>query len=323
MFTPGYGRYTLHQLPDGKSGVLVRRAQNSPCKFASTLKYTVKAPHYADFVFRCTPEGASLFGPRNYASFFFANYMNDLQDVSLHFRGHDASDADESWIIADAPQGHPDWNGGGNYRALAATDLKYDNDVQFRLNTWTYDWPRIARPFYFGRVAHDRCLTLMFDRLRSEQDQIRFNIYKFKLQQRPGLACASQYVINEVRYGVKYGFRGRMVWKKFVSAEDYRDEYEHWAATHDTELPRLPMKQVGQLKQLGATVFTRKNDVIEVNANRTRITDEDLNLISDFTRMTDLSLEETAVGNTGWYISASCEISNGSICTGLALAIRA
>jgi hypothetical protein len=298
-FTPRQGRYTLHQLPDGKSVILVRRAEDSPWKVASTLKYTVNEPHYVDFEFRCTPQDASLFAPHNYAIFFFANYMNDVQDVSLHFRGREARDAKESWISADAPKGHPDWSGGGNYRAYPAHDLEYDDNVEFSLNTWTYDWPRISRPFYFGRAAHDMCLTLMFDRLYSEQDQIRFSLYKFKLPKHPRPAWDFQYVINEVRSGVEYGFRGRMVWKKFVSAEDCHDEYERWNAGRDSELSRLPKEQIERLKQLGATVFTRGNEVIEVNANRTQITDNNLAQISGFSQLTDLSLEETSVGDAG------------------------
>lgn len=262
-------------------------------------KFTVNEPYYVDFEFRCTPHDAAVFGPRNYAVFFFANYMNDVQDVSLHFRGHQASDAGESWIAADAPRGHADWNQGGNYRALTASDLEYDDDVSFRLNTWSYDWPRIARPFYFGRAARGMSLTLMFDRLHSERDQIRFSLYKFNLPEHPRPAWDFQYVINEVKSGVEYGFRGRMVWKKFVSAEDCLDEYERWSAALDTGSLRLPAERVRQLKQLGATVFTRGNDVIEVNANRTGITDKDLALVSEFTQMTDLSLEETTIGDAG------------------------
>ena len=82
-FAPRHGRYTLHKQPDGKSMLLVRRADDCPWKVASTLEYVVNEPHYIDFTFRCTPQDASLFGSRGYAVFFFANYMNDVEDVSL------------------------------------------------------------------------------------------------------------------------------------------------------------------------------------------------------------------------------------------------
>ena len=291
-FTPRHGRYTLHKLPDRKTFLLERRAEDSPWKVASTLKYVVNEPHYIDFAFRCTPHDASQFGRRGYALFFFANYMNDVEDVSLHFLGHQAPAAKEEWTRAEAPQGHPDWKGGGNYRALRADDLEYDTDVEFRLNTWSFDWPRIAKPFYYGRASRGMTLILMFDRLHSERDQIRFSLYKFKLPQHPRPAWDFQYVINKVESGTEYGFRGRLVWKKFVSAEDCLDEYKRWAAV-------LRAERVQSLKQLGATVFTRGDRVIEINANRTKIADKDLALLSEFTQITDLSLEETMIGDAG------------------------
>ncbi len=195
-FTPRHGRYTLHELSDGRSVQLQRRAEDSPWNVSSTLTYVVTDPHYIDFEFRCTPHDASQFGRRGYALFFFANYMNDVDDVSLHFRGYESADDSEAWIAANAPKGHPDWNRGGNYRALHADDLEYDDDVRFRLNTWSYDWPRIAKPFYYGRAARGMTLILMFDRLHSELDQIRFSLYKFKLPRHPRPAWDFQYVIN-------------------------------------------------------------------------------------------------------------------------------
>jgi hypothetical protein len=184
-FVPRHGRYTLHKQPDGKSMLLVRRAKDCPWKVASTLEYVVNEPNYIDFTFRCTPEDASQFGSREYGLFFFANYMNDVEDVRLHFRGYKSPRGQEDWVAADAPKGHPDWNGGGNYRALRSDDLEYDDDVQFRLNTWSYDWPRIAKPFYYGRAGQGMTLILMFDRLNSDRDQIRFSLYKFKLSKHP------------------------------------------------------------------------------------------------------------------------------------------
>jgi hypothetical protein len=228
--TPRHGKYTLHKEPDGHSVTLARRPEDSPWRVASTFRYTVKAPHYIDFDFRCTPRDASLFGNHGYALFFFANYMNDVEDISLHFRGHKSADGPEEWISTNAPKAHPDWNGGGSYRALLAKDLAYDDNLRHRLNHWSYDWPRIARPFYYGRARHGMTLILMFDRLVSERDQIRFSLFKFKLRAHPRPAWDFQYVVNRVASNTEYGFCGRLVWKKFVSAEDCLQEYECWAA---------------------------------------------------------------------------------------------
>ena len=231
-FTPRHGPYRMVVLDDS-SVKLVRQAQDSPWRVASELVYRVVEPHYIDFHFRCTPKNAARFGPRGYAIFFFANYMNDVLDPAINFRGFESADGGETWIASDAPKGHPDWQSGGNYRSREASELEYDDDVQFRLNTWTYDWPRIAKPFYYGRAANGMTLILMFDRLHSQRDQIRFSLYKFKLPKHPRPAWDFQYVINQVKSDESYGFKGRLVWKKFESADDCYREYELWSGSED------------------------------------------------------------------------------------------
>lgn len=54
-----------------------------------------------------------------------------------------------------------------------------------------------------------------------------------------------------------------------------------------------------RLADLDALVFKSKGVVIEVNANRTKITDDDLKGVGEFPGMTDLSLEETAITDKG------------------------
>ncbi len=233
-FTPRSGPFTLHRLPNQRSVRLVRQAEDSPWRMASTLTYTVTEPHFIDFDFRCTPEDASLFGERGWALLFFANYMNEVAGTALHFRGIESPGAEETWVAADAPRGHPDWNKGGNYRHRNAAALAYDDDVTFRLNTWSYEWPRFTRPCYFGRAAQGMTLILMFDRGHSPEDEIRLSLYKFKVddsRKRP--AWDFQYVIHRVETGREYGFRGRLVWKKFVSPEDCLAAYERWAEQAD------------------------------------------------------------------------------------------
>jgi lactate permease len=54
-----------------------------------------------------------------------------------------------------------------------------------------------------------------------------------------------------------------------------------------------------RLEQLGGTVFRKSGRVVEVNLNRTKVSDAELKLVSGFDAMTDLSLEETAIGDAG------------------------
>ncbi|MCA9101459.1 MAG: hypothetical protein KDA63_09930 [Planctomycetales bacterium] len=230
-FSPRHGPYACYHVPDSDTVTLVRLADDSPWKMASTMRYTVVAPHYVDFEFRCIPQDAARFGPRGYGIFFWANYMNQVSDVALNFRGVARPGESESWIAATAPPGHPDYIGGGTYRHVDAPALEYDENHNFKLNVWSYDQPRYARPFYYGRADHDMALTLMFDRGYTDVDEIRFSLFKFKVndeQRKP--AWDFQYVIHQVAAGREYGFRGRLAWTRFVSPTECRREYDAWAA---------------------------------------------------------------------------------------------
>ncbi|HVU89828.1 MAG TPA: hypothetical protein VHD36_21035 [Pirellulales bacterium] len=228
MFTPRHGKYQLFWVPGSKSVRLVRRAEDDPWKVDSTMTYTLAEPYSIDVDFRCTPRDASLFAPRGYAVFFFADYMNSVPDVALHFRGVDAEDTAEHWITAEAPPGHADYNSGGTYRHRDAAPLEYDADHNFKLNLWSYDNPRFTKPFYYGQAFHNMVFMLMFDRDHTTEDEIRFSLFKFKLPKLSRPAWDWQYVVHHVEAGREYGFRARLVWKQFVNAADCQDDYEHW-----------------------------------------------------------------------------------------------
>jgi len=80
--------------------VLARDRKGSPWDVSSTLTYSVTAPHYVDVEFRCRSHNASLFGERQCGIFFFANYMNDVEDVALNFLGIERAGGQEKWIAA-------------------------------------------------------------------------------------------------------------------------------------------------------------------------------------------------------------------------------
>jgi hypothetical protein len=227
-FAPRKGRYDLVPGADGKSATLIRRREDDPWSMSSMLKYTVTAPHFIDVDFRCVPHDRVVFGARGYAIFFFANYMNDVENVALHFRGVEGPNQPEKWITADAPPGPADWNSGGTYRSASATDLEYDADHNFKLNLWSYDSPRFTQPFYYGRAAKGMVLIQMFDRTHTDEEEIRFSLFKFKVPRFPRPAWDFQYVIRRIEEGKEYGFKARLVWKKFVSADDCLSEYQSW-----------------------------------------------------------------------------------------------
>lgn len=240
IMSPRKGAFDLSPLVDGKSVQLVRKQQDDPWAMSSTLKYTVAPPHYIDVDFRSTAHDQARFGPRGYAILFFANYMNDAEDVALHFRGVEGPNQEEKWVRADASQGprgkpHTDWDHGGTYRSLPAADLEYDADHNYKLNCWSYDYPRFTKPFYFGKAGQGMVFMLMFDRMHSAEDEIRFSLFKFsRFSENPNIprpAWDFQYVIHKAEEKKEYGFKARLVWKKFVSPEDCLSEYDTWAAS--------------------------------------------------------------------------------------------
>lgn len=230
LFMPRHHKYALYRAPREPAVRLVRSEQDDPWRLESTLTYTLREPHSIDLDFRCQAHDPRLFGTRGYAVLFFANYMNDVEQVALNFLGRPSPREPQQWIAADAPSGHADYNGGGTYRAAGAPPLEYDADHNFKLNLWSYDNPRFTQPFYYGRAAHGMTLVMMFDKTYSPRDEIRFSLFKFKVPKFPRPAFDWQYVIHPVEAGQQYGFRARMVWKQFVSADDCRQEYERWAA---------------------------------------------------------------------------------------------
>src|SRR5712691_11157591 len=98
--------------------------------------------------------------------------------------------------------------------------LEYDTNHNFKLNLWSYDYPRFTQPFYYGRAAHGMTFILMFDKMHTVEDEIRFSLFKFKVPRHPRPAWDFQYVIHRVEEGRSYGFKGRLIWKKFISTED-------------------------------------------------------------------------------------------------------
>ena len=228
LFMPRHHRYSLYRSPREPAVRLVRDEKDDPWRLQSTLTYTLGEQNSIDLDFRCQAHDPKLFGSRGYAVLFFANYMNDVEQVALHFLGQDGPQDPEHWIVADAPAGHADYNNGGTYRAAGAPPLEYDADHNFKLNLWSYDQPRFTQPFYYGRAAHGMTLIMMFDKSYNPQDEIRFSLFKFKVPKFPRPALDWQYVIHQVRACQEYGFRARLVWKEFVSADDCRQEYERW-----------------------------------------------------------------------------------------------
>lgn len=222
---PRSGPFPLSVSPVG-SWTLTRAKENSPWNVSAEMSYRMVGPHYIDFAFNATIHDAAQFGQNNYALFFFASYMNDVIDPEIHFRGFPNAGDPEQWVSSFPPT-----NGIGNWAAPQAVELPYDtSDWALNINIPIQDSPRIAQPFYYGRTAHGMVYMVMFDKLYTPSDEIRFAVARWKLPEEMRPAWDFAYVVRSLQDGQKVGFRGRLVWKPWVSPEDCLDEYNTWAA---------------------------------------------------------------------------------------------
>ena len=57
--------------------------------------------------------------------------------------------------------------------------------------------------------------------------------------------------------------------------------------------------EADKLRALGGGVFTKGGVVAEIYLNRSKITDDQLKLVASFEKLTDLSLEQTEIGDAG------------------------
>lgn len=223
-FSPRHGLYALERSSDGSSVRLTRNCEDDPWAISSVMTVTPVAPHFVDLEFRCRFHEPARFGERGYAVFFWANYMNDVEDVPMYFLGVGGPGGSEQWVAGDG-QPRP----GTTYISADAEALGFDPDHAFPLNLVSRDWPRITRPFFYGRAGYGMVFEMMFDRLHGADDEIRFSNFLYKVVRRSRRpAWDFQYVVRHIEEDREYGFKARIVWKKFVSPEDCLREFESW-----------------------------------------------------------------------------------------------
>jgi hypothetical protein len=211
--------YLLCRERGGDSVFLVRLASQSPWSIEHVTRLTLVPPHSIDIDFRCRFHDVSRFGSRAYAGFFWANYMRALHDGAIQFRGTLGGGVEEGWIRAEPMGG---WDV-GTYLAFGAKALEFDTDHNMGLNLRSFPSPRFTRPFFFSRSAGNMVLMLMFDRMHSGSDEIRFSSFP--------PAVDFQYIIREVKPERRYGFRARMSWRPWVSREDCLQEWSSWQSS--------------------------------------------------------------------------------------------
>jgi hypothetical protein len=76
-------------------------------------------------------------------------------------------------------------------------------------------------PWTFIRIALDSCLMALTTCA--------------SVRTKPGVCPAARLHREnayQVEEGCSYGFKGRLIWKKYVGPQDCQDEYNRWRAAH-------------------------------------------------------------------------------------------
>lgn len=235
MFTPNHDRHSVEQ-PSPATGVLRHRAEDSAWGISSELRYELNGDA-VDITFQATPTRDQF--PLGYVAFMWASYMNHTRERRIHFYGREGDQ--EGWIsfgddTAETPEGFET----GTVACAGVSDLPFEPGAQ-TLNIVESKTKRFLLPFYYGLVDGDgeaatdddtMAYIMMFD----QREPIRFALWNF-IKNAAGQPDAHspawdwQYVVRNPQVGQTYGYRARLLYVPFTTAEDVKAEYERWAGS--------------------------------------------------------------------------------------------
>lgn len=197
------------------------RTEHWPLKSQITFKADGNA---IDFTYRGTPL-ADVWKKHGYIGVFFASYLNAPSDLSIQFIGRSRpgrGDAAPRWIKYSSPS-HGD--AASHRPAGSAWDPPVDEGFNITLVSGLSDFEYLY-PFYFGRLG-ENVLILMFEKPPRE-NELRF------AQSPTGAGTGNPawdfvYFQRSYEIGRFFGFRGRLVYKRFTTLADIVGEYEKWS----------------------------------------------------------------------------------------------
>ena len=189
----------------------------------SWTTFTLEAPHYIDFEFRCKPH--QHVHERGWFGIFWASYINAPLDKSMYFRG--GWRAKEDMWMQLCTQEHDDES-----TVLAQGDdfkltwLEGSRDALFK----NISRMRYGRPFYYG-IFEGLTYILMFEKA----DGIRFTHspsgggYNKELNT-TNPAWDWQFIVPQYEVNEEYKYRARLVLRPKCSREEILKEVAGWKA---------------------------------------------------------------------------------------------
>ncbi len=219
FFEPRRAAMTFSRM--GEHGAQLHQPPTPHFHVESWTRFTLRAPHYLDFEFRCKAHRHSH--PRGWFGLFWASYMNAPEDKSMYFPG--------GWRRGEAlwsqlcTQEHND----------ESTVRHFDDELKLEFAPQSRDALfknasrlRYAQPYFYGHID-DMVFLMMFDR----SEGIRFTHSPSgggadNDAKTTHPAWDFQFLIPKYEVMKEYSFRACAVLRPRCSRREIAEEYDAW-----------------------------------------------------------------------------------------------
>jgi len=218
------------------SASLVWPAEGSSWGLACEMRFALSGANCVDIDFTITPTRPDIihhqFHPP-YVAMMWASYLELARDRSIHFYGTDGKN--KGWMaLGQESCGAFEQ---GAISCYGVPPLPWECNAN-AANLGQHFSKKFLSPFYYGLVDGDGDPataddTMVFIMMFDQRQPIRFAMWNFF----PGAdgkadphrpAWDWQFIVRNPRVGKTYGYKARLVYKRFVSPQDVRHEYLHW-----------------------------------------------------------------------------------------------
>jgi len=188
-------------------------------KVKSWTRFTLSAPHYIDFTFRC--RATEKVFAHDYLGLFWASYINAPEDKSMYLR------CDGRWQQL-CTQVHNDESTVVHKHDAEklAFDARDKNCLFINFSPLRFD-----EPLFYGHFR-ELMFIMMFD-LPEPQTLLRFTHSPSGGGQNAAAQTSNpawdwQFIIPNVEVGHEYAYRARTVYRPRCSREEILAEYQRW-----------------------------------------------------------------------------------------------
>ncbi|RPI27397.1 MAG: hypothetical protein EHM61_08605 [Acidobacteria bacterium] len=191
----------------------LRQAPTPVYGVESTTRFELHDPYYLDMEFTCVPRKPELAG--NFLGVFWASYINDPEDKSIHFLAAGSTLAKPVWVQFLTQEHNRD----STVRNEAdSTQIKFDTE---KPTLWNSISPlRYSAPFFYGRF---RNMVLIY--IFKPDKRIRFSHSPSgggatKGGDGSNPAWDFQFIVPDYRVGDEYRLKARLVYKPWKDRKD-------------------------------------------------------------------------------------------------------